>query len=507
MLMLIAFSCDQHEEITSSKIFISFGISHKDFESGRLNSAEQPAALILSVVTNTGTTVLENKKLSLLQFGQGYVTEGVELLVGSYRITKYLILNASDKVIYATPLEGSDKALLVNDPLPINFIVNSDVTNTVTPEVLNVSSTDTPQLFGYPSFGFSIVENIVTIQMKIKVHLQVGEVLYQDVNSAVKIQGLDSLNNVKWSQNFAYTGPIENELALKPGYHHYTAEINQWGIQDKFTVTHENLISSRADGPSPVTFILGGTTQPKKISSYINYSEVADANNSGTTYLRPDFKVEYEYGFNGKVSKMKFLNYSTETLTFEPLRYFTFTYDGTRVSKIIGYLSPDNTLYIEDNYTYDTNNNVLSIVEKNFGTGITSQVNLTYQYPNNIVRADYTLSNGASFTYEFDYSYKNIVTDMTARFGGTCSEGTYTYDKNINPLRHVGYIDFLLRDFSINNRLTENVNYIACAFPSLIPESYSYEYDVDGYPTTSTKYYKRNSAGGQAVTQTKYFYQ
>jgi len=42
------------------------------------------------------------------------------------------------------------------------------------------------------------------------------------------------------------------------------------------------------------------------------------------------------------------------------------------------------------------------------------------------------------------------------------------------------------------------VNHVACAFPSLVPESYVYEYDEDGYPTVVTTFYKSGSPSAKS---------
>ncbi len=53
---------------------------------------------------------------------------------------------------------------------------------------------------------------------------------------------------------------------------------------------------------------------------------------------------------------------------------------------------------------------------------------------------------------------------------------------------------YILFNLSFNNKLTENVNYVNCAFPSLIPESFEYEYNAEGYPTVATTTYKTGNA-------------
>jgi hypothetical protein len=503
--LLVAFSC-REDEVTTSKLLISFGVDHKDLGSGRESSTEVPSSLVISVTKSDGTPVFENKKLELLQFGSGYITEGVELATGNYKITKFLVLNSVDKVVYATPLEGSDKASMVNDPLPIDFTVATNEVTNVVPQVVSVTSTDTPQSFGYTSFGFSIVENTSVWKLKMKVQFLVGEILYQDVNSTINVNGFDSLNNLKWSQNFSYIGPTENELGVKAGFHHYAAEVNQWGIHSTITISRASLLNSRADGPSPVTYILSGSAPARKISYSVTYFERSDPNKPGSIYFEPESKTEYQYGQNGKVEKMIYSSYSLPTASFVPQQYFKFMYDGSHPVEISGYNSGNDQMTVQTFYSYSQDGNLSDMLQKNYSAQINSNVHLSY-LSNIVVRAEYKFSNGGSFEYEFANPWKSVTTDKTTKGNEVCNIGVYTNDKNINPLKHLGYVDFSFVDFSINNRLTENVNYLGCAFPSLIPESYSYEYDVYGYPISQIKYYKKNSAGVQAKSQTKYSYQ
>ena len=130
-------------------------------------------------------------------------------------------------------------------------------------------------------------------------------------------------------------------------------------------------------------------------------------------------------------------------------------------------------------------------------------MNIGYNYTDRLIHAAYTFSNGTSFEYEFNYVYKNISKDKTTRFGQLCSTGTYTYDKNINPLAHLGYMDFGFRNYSINNKIAENVNYVGCSFPAYIPEATEYKYDGEGFPLEQKTRYKQSTL----VQMTKYFYQ
>ena len=126
---------------------------------------------------------------------------------------------------------------------------------------------------------------------------------------------------------------------------------------------------------------------------------------------------------------------------------------------------------------------------------------------------NYSLSDGNSLTYEFDILNKNIISDENSQYGQLCNQGNYQYDKNINPFRHLGFMDFNFQNWSVGNKVTEDVHYLACGFPTLIPVSHSYTYDQDGYPLKKITIYKTGSydRGTTPVStrhmETNFFYQ
>jgi hypothetical protein len=123
------------------------------------------------------------------------------------------------------------------------------------------------------------------------------------------------------------------------------------------------------------------------------------------------------------------------------------------------------------------------------------------------VSVNYSLSNGNSFSYAFNTLYKNIVNDETTQAGQTCNQGSYLYDKNVNPFRHLGYMDFYLLYWSINNKVAEQVDYLACGFPVLMPLFHYYSYDQDGYPIEKiTKYKPGANQNTSYHTKINFFY-
>jgi len=149
----------QTDEVLNVKGSLSFSFTSKNRSELRTNELTTPAFVLLIIKNLSGEVLIEYKKLALFSFGQGFVSENVELPVGSYQVTQFIILDTNHKAIFATPYENSELANLVADPLPINFSVTENNTNTITPQVIPIEPTDTPELFGYANFGFEIVDN------------------------------------------------------------------------------------------------------------------------------------------------------------------------------------------------------------------------------------------------------------------------------------------------------------------------------------------------------------
>ena len=504
-IFFAGFSCDREEALIEKKGRVSFIVDQKMSSGGREAAENTPVAIVLSAIDNSGSIVFDDEKLELLEFGQGFVTEALQLNVGAYKLTKFFVVNASNKIIYAAPMEDSGKAGQVADALPLNFSVDQSVSNEIKPQVLAVTSEDSPESFGYVSFGFDVVTGSDNFKVRVKVEFRIGDIIYQDVNTRVLITGFDSLDVAKWSQEFSYVGPHENDFLINGKFHHYSFEVNQFGAYGKQVIKRVHLFEGRPDGPNPVAYILGGAAAVKKVSHYINYFEMPDTVNIGNTYMAPQYKIEYQYNALGKVEKMEHYAYSSSTKQFTLERYALFTYALGKVENITHYFSNTGQMFIEYAYQYQINGLVSKITERNLNTGLNAEVNFTYSYSDRVLNASYTYSNGQGFQYEFIYNRGNIASEKTTRWSQLCSEGGYTYDKNINPLKHLGYVDYLFRDYSVNNKLTEAIQYKGCAFPTLIPEKYSYEYDAQGYPTIATTFFK--SASLQRRSQTHYFYQ
>jgi hypothetical protein len=92
-------------------------------------------AVLVSIRNEAGEAVADKRRLALTAFGAGYVSESVALSPGTYAVTEFIIVDETNAARYATPIEGSEKADLVEDPLPVSFTVAAADTETVALEV------------------------------------------------------------------------------------------------------------------------------------------------------------------------------------------------------------------------------------------------------------------------------------------------------------------------------------------------------------------------------------
>ncbi|HEV8514779.1 MAG TPA: hypothetical protein VGQ59_15955 [Cyclobacteriaceae bacterium] len=329
--------------------------------------------------------------------------------------------------------------------------------------------------------------SVVLIKASIKI--AVGGIIYENIDGHIKIIGYDSKNTLKWSKDYDLTGPLDT-LEVQNGYHHYDIElVDKWGVNDSQTeISAKDIWDGRADGPLSTTYVFGGAIKAKKLLSYVTSMEVNDAN-SGKVY-QPQSRESFTYD-GDLIQYIHHETYNLQTLQFEETSLDALSYNGKKVSKIVTTLNGQP--YAEYRYEYGVVNKIFETLH--FDNDLVWTVTFTNNYDSSKVSVDYSLSNGNSFSYGFDVSYKNIVSDKTIQSSQVCNQGNYTYDKNINPFRHLGYVDFNLQNWSANNKLTEHVDYLACGFPSLIPLASIYTYDQDGYPIKKITKYK--SGGNQ----------
>jgi len=162
LTVLGIWSCESRNDDLTGKGKAEFSLSMpeegaKSLSGSSLDSGIMSYHIMVSINDMEGNSVISDSLIPVYAFGTGFTSENVELETGDYNLTKFLVINPSGTVMYASPVEGSPLAYLVNDPLPLNFSIRTDLVTTVAPEVLLVGD-QTPGQFGYANFGIQIVK-------------------------------------------------------------------------------------------------------------------------------------------------------------------------------------------------------------------------------------------------------------------------------------------------------------------------------------------------------------
>jgi hypothetical protein len=485
--LLISYACQQEESYGPSNGDVIFTFT----QIASINGQSAPAYVVLTYTAGNGS-LAQDVRLPLSLVNKVLGSAPLELPAGTYQLQQFTVIDSDNKVLCAAPKKGSDKAGQVTLPLEIEFTVGQNTTIEVTAEVLAVSPADTAADYGYKNFGVGDTGSHSEVLIKTNVKIEIGGVLYENVDAQIRVSAYDSYNSLQWTKDFSFTGPDDNVLAIQNEYHHYNIELlDKWGIHDIQTdISAQAIWDGRADGPLPVTYVLAGSKNAKKLSSYVTSSEV-DAP-GGSTVFRPDSRILYHYNTNDELESINHQSYNQQTSQFEETSLDVFTHQGAVVSHITTYLF--GNLYSDYDYQYGVENKITLTMHYNNEMVLTQSS--ARNETNDHMIVSYSLSNGNAFKYEFDIFLKNIVSDKTTQSSQICHNGNFQYDKNINPFRHLGYYDFDFQNWSANNKVTEDVHYLACGFPTLIPVSHSYTYDQDGYPLEKITTYKIGSFDG-----------
>lgn len=183
---------------------------------------DDAAALIVSISDAMGTLIYDAEEVALYDFDGTYLSHPLSLVPGAYALTELIVVDANGNALYAAPREGSLLAHLVDDPLPIPFNAGKDAVTTIRPQVLSVNE-QTPEDFGYASFGFEVIrvidfliaafaydDSLQTLRLtdaEIDISTEDGELLYSGNLGAVT-------NHLKVTDDHA----SYRVIVSKPGY-------------------------------------------------------------------------------------------------------------------------------------------------------------------------------------------------------------------------------------------------------------------------------------------------
>lgn len=198
--------------------------------------------LLVSIISVDGSVVLEDEIIPLYAFGSGFVSEKIELRTGEYLLEKFMVIGPQGDVIYAAPVEGSPKAYLVNDPLPVEFAVRPNQVSHVSPEVLYVGNSN-PGEFGYASFSFTVVKPVIAYVMAVD-----DNPLYE--RPSVVIPAVMTLYAPDgWTHTYKLRAGV-NQILVKSGYEYFKVIVENPDYRPyEGEIRTKQLMNSTEDNP------------------------------------------------------------------------------------------------------------------------------------------------------------------------------------------------------------------------------------------------------------------
>jgi hypothetical protein len=223
---------------------LSILVNQQDELKSALNDSSdfQSRYVIVTVVSENGEVVMDDERIELYNFGGHWITKEIRLKVGAYELTRFLVVDPQGNVLYAAPIEGSPKAYLVNDPLPVQFEILKDIVTSVVPEVLPVFE-EPPEEFGYVTFSYSVVNPLdFFIGVYINNPYMMPPILLTDAKLTVKGDSL-------WWHSFELE-PIVNKVTIRDGYRCYILIVEKEGFNPvRLKLSREELAKTNPDNP------------------------------------------------------------------------------------------------------------------------------------------------------------------------------------------------------------------------------------------------------------------
>ena len=300
VLLAVISSCKKKEPVDNGDSYGILQISSTTVTQNILKQAanENITHVVVTIADDEGNNIYTLEKIPLYKFNSNYISEPISLIPGDYQVTEFFLLDETGAVIYVCPVELSDMAYLVNDPLPINFSITKDDVTNINVEVLWASD-NTPEDFGYSTFGFSIVETF---------DFMLGVFIYNEASQNFELTSAN-ITIESGAEELFINGleAITNTIMLRDNYPDYTITVEKPGYESyQHTFPNDSLKCYSND---PIEIVL--EKLPVPVDGLIAYypfngnaNDESGNGNDGTVYGASLTTDRYDnansaYSFNG----------------------------------------------------------------------------------------------------------------------------------------------------------------------------------------------------------------
>lgn len=264
---------DENQDIINNNGFVSFSTSNNLLENARIRGVdiESVSKALVTIKEEDGSGTSYNlSELNLYNMNGSYFTQKIALNHGDYQLTEFFLIDGDGNTVYATPMEGSNQAQNVNNPLPIFFSIENNISSDVTVEVIETANMD-PEDFGLTWFPIIEIETfsflISVSELGSNTLLSANLEVYNDIYTFYQL--LDTITN--------------NVVRVKDGYNEYTLKVQKSGYQTYIqTFTNEEL-KQYQNTPLVVELTAGGGIPTEGLVAFYPFNGNAN-DESGNNY-------------------------------------------------------------------------------------------------------------------------------------------------------------------------------------------------------------------------------
>ena len=277
--------------------------------------------VLFTIEDVSGNVVKNSEKVELYNMNGDYISKPVSLVKGSYKLTGFMVLDSKNNIVYASPLKGSAKAYLVQEPLPISFDILRNGVTKLMPEVISTVNCK-PEDFGYVTFGLNVVKTFDFL---------IGTFIYNDnaKNFELTTAAISILSDIdtiyKGQLNAPQSGSpivtiydsigVTNKITLSEKYNQCTLVISKSGYTTyRQTFTKEELkLHFKSTDKGPLVVIL--EKDPVVINKWTTYMKNNGLANDTVQAIAIDAQGNKWFGTKAGISKFDGTHWITYNTT------------------------------------------------------------------------------------------------------------------------------------------------------------------------------------------------
>jgi hypothetical protein len=226
------------------EVRFSFEVVDVTENPGGRTKADVPTTVVLSIEDIDGNPIYTLERFPIFEFNGSFLTEPISLTIGDYRITDYLVLDDIEETIFATPVEGSNLAYLVDDPLPIEFTITEDATTQLAPQVVSTEEF-TPADFGYADTKFTIIPTFDFL-----LSVLAFDVVTEGFDLTTGEVTISGDGEVIYTNTF---NAVTNQIKLEDGFTNYALTVSRSGFTSVDTTLSNADLQANFDSPLVIT--------------------------------------------------------------------------------------------------------------------------------------------------------------------------------------------------------------------------------------------------------------